>query len=481
MVLLVVACMLFVPVSVAGSRRVEASVPASAVFALPSESSLVSCVSLGPCAYALGIGALLVAAGYVFANRDQIYNAIASAYNHLTGSDAQQIVDSVTSNGAVMNASPSLLADAASGVVGPSVGWTSFTDSAGKVWYKTTLPTGVSGMLLWSVQGKWWSNAPQNDSGYVRTGLQNIYPAEILDASGKFTGTHLGGSLYIENLSRGTVATVSWTCSSDGSCGVIQTGTISFGPNDSVAISYLLDSSADGKTIAVCADPGRCRGASTIGTGPAAQVLSSGCSPCNSQDIYAGLNSSQWYYSAGSLGLYSAYRGAVGTTYSVPQGAVINIPNGIDQLVGASPNSTITSISGQSVVLNPAGSISGQQGLLTQLLQLIESLPSVISNAISSVWAPATGATLDLTPLAQAVSGLTTAFPFSLPWDFIRILGLFDVTPIRPSWTLTVFNQSVTISIPSQVDNVIQLVRDGEVVAFAVLLMIATRRLGVQG
>lgn len=96
--------------------------------------------------------------------------------------------------------------------------------------------------------------------------------------------------------------------------------------------------------------------------------------------------------------------------------------------------------------------------------------------------------TISMVPLIIAGETLTTKFPFSLPWDMIRQLSVFDVEPEAPVFEVDVQNYltfpELGISIPFKMDidltfldPVAAIARWGTIIAFDIALILMLRRL----
>ena len=68
-----------------------------------------------------------------------------------------------------------------------------------------------------------------------------------------------------------------------------------------------------------------------------------------------------------------------------------------------------------------------------------------VGEGTGSITFPSFGDSIDFSPLAS--SGITEKFPFSLPWDLGRLLGIFDVQPTAPIFKFPILGQSLVIDL----------------------------------
>lgn len=67
--------------------------------------------------------------------------------------------------------------------------------------------------------------------------------------------------------------------------------------------------------------------------------------------------------------------------------------------------------------------------------------------------------TLDFSPLLALGENITNKFPFSLPWDLMGILGLFDAPPKAPNFEVDFKNQTISVLDLSQFESVVKIFR----------------------
>lgn len=85
------------------------------------------------------------------------------------------------------------------------------------------------------------------------------------------------------------------------------------------------------------------------------------------------------------------------------------------------------------------------------------------------------------------VPGLSSVFPFSLPWDIYRIYSALNTEPVRPEWDVTIYVPILEIQVPMHigfpedvapaVDNFMSLARELILVLLCVLTLIGVRNL----
>lgn len=88
---------------------------------------------------------------------------------------------------------------------------------------------------------------------------------------------------------------------------------------------------------------------------------------------------------------------------------------------------------------------------------------------------------IDFNPLKAIPQTLTTAFPFSLPWDIGRMLDTLTATGVRPDFdvSMKVNGKTVTQQLPfgDWVDPLVPYIRSGVVLLFTLGLVFAVRKL----
>lgn len=91
---------------------------------------------------------------------------------------------------------------------------------------------------------------------------------------------------------------------------------------------------------------------------------------------------------------------------------------------------------------------------------------------------PVTYEPLNLEPLKLAVSSITNKFPFSLPWDFVYLVGLMNSEPVAPVFVLDLPDPLGRLVLDFSIfDDFMEFVREVEVWSFAVVLVLITPRL----
>lgn len=111
-------------------------------------------------------------------------------------------------------------------------------------------------------------------------------------------------------------------------------------------------------------------------------------------------------------------------------------------------------------------------GILGSILGLLQTLAQSIANAISAVFV-GDWASVDFSPLELAFENVSTRFPFSIPWDFQRVVGVFAVPVVSevPSWTLTMpggiwGNSELVIAFPVMFEKFWGFIRWGMIVVW---------------
>jgi hypothetical protein len=153
---------------------------------------------------------------------------------------------------------------------------------------------------------------------------------------------------------------------------------------------------------------------------------------------------------------------------------LVGVPPVIDDLVGKTYTDVI--VTGDATVPGDTtvpGTTTGEYtGVLDSILSKISSIADALTTGligdISSVQFP-------------QVPSITNKFPFSLPWDFARMIGLLYASPECPHINMSIgppFNSVIDIDL-SQIlpDTIMSKVRLLELIAFGLGLVLVTRRL----
>lgn len=372
----------------------------------------------GMCTPALALGALLVAGGWVFANRNEVYSAIQTAWNGLTGSQAEELKANLQANGgSLVNPSADLEYSVNSSVanVQATGGWTAATLTGTNAYtgsyltYSVPADSSISGLLTWTFSapetassGSWWLGDSSKNGG---TGFFGV---------GDLSGSTINGVLP-------SGVTESWEIQ-DITTSASWTGTVGSGSTDNAWATGAAPSfgvnSGDQLVLTMSI---------TNGTA-AAMVLG----------LYAGSNVSVIPEFVGSGGIdhvgmppITASGGTVAIQgYTVPgtftpgvaTPSTVNVPNTVDQLVNAGPGSTVTDVQGTQATIGSNAS-TGQVGLLGSILGGIEALPSDIAGTFAPTAAEEGVMEADWSSVQTAAAA---AVPFAW-WNgfFNTITGFF--------------------------------------------------------
>lgn len=135
-------------------------------------------------------------------------------------------------------------------------------------------------------------------------------------------------------------------------------------------------------------------------------------------------------------------------TYDLPIGGVIDFP----------------------LVENPSISIDKEVSIPT------EGAGEGAGEGTGDITFPSFGDSIDFSPLEA--TGITDKFPFSLPWDIQRILGIFNVEPKAPVFNVPIVTEKVKIDL-TEFDDWAVIVRFFVFVGFIIsLIMISTKLKG---
>lgn len=95
-------------------------------------------------------------------------------------------------------------------------------------------------------------------------------------------------------------------------------------------------------------------------------------------------------------------------------------------------------------------------------------------------WTPPTTSSLDFSPLLMLGAAFTTKFPFSIPWDLQKQLGIFNITPTAPSFNLSFTVMGTHVDAPmnfAQFDVFAAIARWALVIVFDIAMIMGIRRL----
>ena len=377
--------------------------------ALGSEASLeAACVAAtgGSCVVALGIGAALVGAGWVFDNRDQVYSAIQAVWDGLTGAQAQELQSNIQANGGqIVQPSASLQQaltyDVSNVAVSGGYVTQAFTATggwarSGSYLYKS-LAAGATVVRAaeWQVTvpeaaTQWYVNDPSSGANGTNG---NAFVGSIDLAAGTVSGTSNVTEVWtLTDTTSGTH--MSWTSNSGNVPLMWETGSFPTAANDILSLTVdLTNAGSSAVTYGLYAGAGAAmnlENPNTTDSWAAPSILDGGGS--------------------GSLQISNyTVPGTFTPGAAVP--AIINPPNTIDQLVGANDGTTVTDVQGNSTTLG-ANTATGSVGLLGGILAGVLALPGDIGNLFVPTAA-------DEGALEARWNALATSFSSVVPFSYI--------------------------------------------------------------
>lgn len=140
-----------------------------------------------------------------------------------------------------------------------------------------------------------------------------------------------------------------------------------------------------------------------------------------------------------------------------------NISNLVNSLLAVDANTYANSLS--------------QTNILSNILSSVQSVANVLTDGLVGDISK-----ISFDPIFSFASDLTKKFPFCIPWDINRVLSIFDVPQTAPVLTIALpsvpnITQVQTYDLNLNfLDNIIGVIRTLEIIAFDVMLFLASRK-----
>jgi len=408
---------------------------------LPSAADLAAgceAVTGGTCTFALGIGALLVGAGWVFANRAQVYSAIQTVWDNMTQSQAQELRQNMQANSdTIVNPSSELTYGASYDVsnvstlggyteealTGTSGGDQMYTDK----YLVSSLPAGQQVQVMqwdWTVGSAGFAPGdPVAALEYPSSGggTNNYYWLGTPDLANATVSANVPAKEILTLTDLTNSQTQSWSFAAGSPSDNIADTAVTSSPGDQIEVDMYLDNT---------------------GTSAVNYALYTGSAIVFNMVWYSG--GFQWATlpsiadNGGSGSLTVQGYSVPGTlTPNVSEPATVSVPNTIDQLINANPGTSVTTLGGGTATIG-SNAGTGQAGLLGGILGGIEAIPQDVANEFVPTVADSAALTASLSNVESQLGQLQPFAGFTAFFNSAQ--GYFNnagSTCPDPSWSFT--------------------------------------------